>query len=92
MLKDVLAADLGGVPAHPGKGPGRPESTLSAQPQRALTFLLADIYLDLSGECPKPSKKRFGFHAFTDAMFKAMGMEAPSRYIVRAACQFEAKK
>ncbi len=91
-LKDVLAADLSGVPAHPGKGPGRPKSSLSAQPQRALTFLLADIYLDLSGECPEPSIKRYGFHAFANAMFKAMGIELPSRHIVRAACEFEAKK
>jgi hypothetical protein len=92
MLKDVLAADLSGVPAHPGKGPGRPESSLSAQPQRALTFLLADIYLDMSGEDPKPFKKRYGFHAFANAMFEAMGMERPSRYIVEAACNFVPKK
>ena len=37
------------------------------------------------------SKKRYGFHAFTDAMFKAMGMEGPSRYIVEAACKFVRK-
>ena len=91
-LKDVLAADLSGVPAHPGKGPGRPQSSLSAQRQRALTFLLADIYLDLSGEYPEPSKKRYGFRAFVDAMFAAMQTKPPSRHIVEAACNFVPKK
>jgi len=91
-LKDVLAADLSGVPAHPGKGPGRPQSSLSAQRQRALTFLLADIYLDLSGEYPEPSKKRYGFRAFADAMFAAMQTKPPSRHIVEAACNFVPKK
>ena len=86
-LKDVLAADLSGVPAHRG----RPESSLSARPQRALTYLLAVAYLDLTGECPKPSKKRYGFQRFADAMFKAMGMEGPSRYIVEDACKFVRK-
>jgi len=88
----IRAADLSAVPANPGPKPGRQRATFSAQPQRALTFLLADIYLDLSGEYPEPSKKRYGFHAFADAMFAAMQTKPPSRYIVEAACKFVRKK
>ena len=91
-LEGVLAVDLSGVPAHPGKRRARPDYSLSAQPQRALTYFLAAVYRALSGECPKPTKKRYGFYAFTGAMFEAMGMKGPSRDIVRAACEFEAKK
>jgi hypothetical protein len=41
-LEVVLAADLSGVPAHPGKGRGRPKSSLSsAWPQRALPLYRA---------------------------------------------------
>lgn len=91
-LEGVLAVDLSGAPAQPGKRRGRPGYSLSGRPQRALTYFLAAVYGALSGECPKPSKKQYGFYAFTDLMFEAMRMEPPSRYIVRAACEFEAKK
>jgi hypothetical protein len=87
-LKAVRGADLSAVPTQTGC----PKGSLFAQPQRALTFALAEIYLDLTGEYPTGAKKRYGFRAFADAMFAAMQTKPPSRHIVEAACNFVPKK
>jgi hypothetical protein len=85
MLKYVDAADLSVVPHKVGR-------QLSAQPHRPLTFLLAEIYLDLTGQLPTRSRKRGGFGAFAREMFEAMQIQAPVDYVVQAACDFVKKK
>jgi hypothetical protein len=87
-LKTVRGADLSAVSTKTGC----PKGSHSRQPQRALTFALAEIYLDLTGEYPTGARKRYGFRAFADAMFAAMQTKPPSRHIVEAACKFVPKK
>ena len=86
-LKIVHTADFSAVPENPGRG-------FSAQPQRALSFLLAELFLDLSGEHPAPREKKhsYSFHAFANAMFKAMELELPSDRTLRDACGYVVAK
>jgi hypothetical protein len=86
-LKLIRAADFRGTPAQGGRS-----KASFKQPQRALTFTLAEVFYDLTGEYPTGSKKRYGFHAFCDAMFKAMHITAPSTRTVRDACASVNKK
>jgi hypothetical protein len=82
-LKIICAADLSAVPENPGRGRGS-----SAQPQRALSFLLAEVFLDLTGEYPAPrEKKPHGFRSFALTMFETMDIRPPpSDRMLRDAC------
>jgi hypothetical protein len=85
-LKIICAVDLSAVPENPGR-------SFSAQPQRALSFVLAEVFVDLTGELPAPrEKKRHGFRTYAHGMFQAMQMEPPSDRTLRDACDFVAKK
>jgi hypothetical protein len=88
-LRIVRAADLSAAPQNPGRGRGS-----SAQPQRALSFSLGEVFLDLTGERPAAREKgRYGFRAFAHDTFRAMQLKLPpSDRTLRDACDFVAKK
>ena len=89
-VESVLIAGLDHVPEEQGRQPVK-------QSEQKLMFILAETYLDLTGKHPRRSrdlkhKKRGSFHALADDLFEVMGLEPPSDYMVRAACECVAKK
>ena len=81
-LKIIRAVDLSEVPENPGRG-----RDFCDQPQRALSFRLAEVFLDLTGERPAAREKgRYGFHDFAHDTFRAMEIKPPSDRTLRDAC------